>query len=142
MYERYDMNDTVRYAITAHAANLDFTQEVRGAIFTASNLAGQRDQSAARDANLLEQVCGLMNEETLRTEPVHIARGEIYASPQTVAYAFLATACETFLEDEPSHPDPEHNSPLESYEKSAPNHEADAYLLGIAVKLMEEELEA
>ena len=144
MYEIYDMNDSVRHTITARAAVLEFAPDVLAAVNMAAATAERRTPDASRDANLLEQVCGLMSDELLQTEPVHLARYEIYASPQTVAYAFLASACTDFFEDMPDFISPEHNSTLESYEKSetGPDHETDFVLLQTAADLIAEELDA
>ena len=137
-YQRYDMNETVQDTIIDRSSDLGFLAGVRDAVSRAEAAARQRDDRQPRTDDLLGQVVAEMPPELRAVTPVHLGRYEFYASPPSVAYAYIAAECFAYFDGQ--HDLSEYNNALAAYEEAGyANHEDDALILeGAAVAIADD----
>ena len=145
-YDRYDMNESVKHVILASAPKMHYIEAVREAIERAAEAAECRVKGdGPRELDLLAQVKERMPAELLAEDPVHLGRYEFYATPLSMAYAYITSV----MGDDPeefgvsSEEFCEFNSTLAFYEsRGGPNNADDAYYLRDAAEEINQDLEA
>ena len=142
-YQFYDINETVKITLLERAADMPFIAGVAEAVEKAAMAAENPDRSEPRALDLMQQVQAQMSGALLSVEPVHLARYEFYASPVTVAYAYLVDACDDWYDEEDLEDFWAFNNRVAYYEeKGNPSYEDDACLLRTAADAIREDIAA
>ena len=148
--EAYDMNGVVQIVLIDNAAETAYLPEVYQAVSRAAEIARVSAGSDDPRKDLLQQVIDQMSPTLLRVTPTNVARNEVFISPWTLAYAYIANECWVWLGvedaevdlDEPRYEDVLAMNGLGIYEQGGhASREDDAIVLDNVIQRIGEDIE-